>query len=68
MCKYCDLLSGDVRSLKTENLWNLRIERHNKNYSLIAGDIEDDIEDDIEIDINYCPMCGRKLGDNNEHI
>ena len=62
MCRYCDLLSGDVRSLKTENLWNLRIERHNKAYSLIASDIEDD----IEIDINYCPMCGRKLGGNNE--
>ena len=46
-----------------ENLWNLRIERHNNSYSLIAGDIEDD----IEIDINYCPMCGRKLGGlNNE--
>ena len=62
MCKYCNLLSGDVRSLKTENLWNLRIERHNKNYSLIASDIEDD----IEIDINYCPMCGGKLGGNDE--
>lgn len=63
MCKYCNLVSGELKSLKTENLWNLRIERHNNSYSLIAGDIEDD----IEIDINYCPMCGRKLGGlNNE--
>ena len=62
MCKYCNMASGDVRSLKTENLWNLRIERHNKSYSLIASIIDDD----IEIDINYCPMCGRKLGGNNE--
>ena len=21
------------------------------------------VPDDLEIDINYCPMCGRKLGD-----
>lgn len=59
-CKYCNIGSGDARSLKTENLWNLRIERHNNSYSLIA----ENIEDDIEIDINYCPMCGRKLGGN----
>lgn len=63
MCKYCNMASGDISFLKTENLWALRIERHNKSYSLIAGDIEDN----IEIDINYCPMCGRQLGGiNNE--
>ncbi len=53
MCKYCDMSSGGYKFLKTENVWALRIERHNNSYSLIAGDIEDD----IEIDINYCPMC-----------
>lgn len=53
MCEYCNIASGNIRILKTENLWNLRIERHNNSYSLIA----ESIEDDIEIDINYCPMC-----------
>lgn len=25
-------------------------------------------EIEINIDVEYCPHCGRKLGENNEHV
>ena len=53
MCKYCALLSGDRKSLD-ENT-DITIVRHNIYFTIET--------DDYEVDINYCPMCGRKLGD-----
>lgn len=56
MCKYCKLVSGETKSMnKYENLF---ISRHCNTYFIEC--------DDDEIEINYCPMCGRKLGESNE--
>lgn len=54
MCKYCDLVSGDEIDIGDNKNQVLYIERHNNNFS-ISTEID-------EIDINYCPICGRKLG------
>ncbi len=57
MCEYCKLLSGDWAILAEDGETELKIERHNKEYSLIA----ESLYDSAEIRINYCPICGRKL-------
>lgn len=57
MCEYCKLLSGDIRILAEDGETELKIERHNKEYSLVA----EELTDIAETRINYCPMCGRKL-------
>lgn len=57
MCKFCNLLSGEMSPLIDEGC--LMIERHNNTYSIVA----ENIQDDDESIINYCPMCGRKLGE-----
>ena len=57
MCKYCNLLSGDRIILAEDGEIELKIEKHNKDYSLVA----EGLTDIAETRINYCPMCGRKL-------
>lgn len=57
MCEYCKLLSGDRRILAEDGETELKIERHNKEYSLVA----EGLNDIAEIRIDYCPFCGRKL-------
>lgn len=57
MCEYCKLLSGDIRILAEDGGTELKIERHNKEYSLVA----EGLTDIAETRINYCPECGRKL-------
>ena len=57
MCEYCKLLSGDIRIWAEDGETELKIERHNKEYSLVA----EGLTDIAETRINYCPECGRKL-------
>lgn len=64
MCKCCNLVSGEEIDIGNAKQQTLFIERHNNTYS-ITTKIENYIEED-EVDIKYCPMCGRKLGGNNE--
>lgn len=57
MCEYCKLLSGDWIKLAEGGETEIKIERHNKEYSIVA----EGLADIAETRINYCPMCGRKL-------
>lgn len=57
MCKCCELLSGEREILAEEGETELKIERCNKDYSLVA----ESLYDLAEVKINYCPICGRKL-------
>lgn len=59
MCEACNLLSGDRKILEEDGGIEVAIGRVNKDYFISA---END-EDYIEVDINYCPFCGRKLGE-----
>lgn len=62
MCEYCKLFSGDRITLAEDGETEIKIERHNKEYSIVA----EGLTDIAEIRINYCPMCGRKLIEQNE--
>ena len=57
ICEYCKLLSGDWTILAEDGETELKIERHNKEYSLVA----EGLTDIAETRINYYPMCGREL-------
>ena len=57
MCEHCKLLSGDWAILAEDGETELKIEKHNKDYSLVA----EGLTDIAETKINYCPTCGRKL-------
>lgn len=59
MCEYCKLLSGDRKILEEDGKTEVAIGRVNKDYYI---EVENDY-DIIDIDINYCPFCGRKLGE-----
>ena len=59
ICKYCELLSGDREILEEDRDLELKIGRVNKDFYLEA----DTIENNVEVEINYCPFCGRKLGE-----
>ena len=61
MCKYCDLVSGDEIDIGDNQNQTLYIERHNNNFSIVTHLYNNEEED--EISINFCPMCGRKLGE-----
>jgi len=74
MCKYCDLdreLNGDKYGDEFETYEpsgsekNLGFISHFKKankYILVAGG-----NFEFFFEINNCPMCGRKLGENNEN-
>lgn len=62
MCEYCKLLSGDRKILAEDSNIELKIERHNKEYSLIA----ESLYDFAEKKINYCPICERRLEEKNK--
>ena len=57
MCECCKLLSGDWITLAEDGETEIKIERHNKEYSLVA----EGLTDIAGTRINYCPMCGREL-------
>lgn len=59
MCEQCKLLSGDREILEEDRDLELKIGRVNKDFYLEA----DTIEHNVDVKINYCPFCGRKLGE-----
>lgn len=59
MCKYCDLLSGGFSILDEHKENELRIERHNNTYEITTFSNCCN----YNAEINYCPICGRKLGE-----
>lgn len=61
MCEYCNLVSGDEKIIEEGSNISMYIKRHNNTYTLVASHSYENIEKDI----NYCPMCGRKLGEEN---
>lgn len=58
-CEHCKLLSGDREILEENRDLELKIGRVNKDFYLEA----DTVENNVEVEINYCPFCGRKLGE-----
>ena len=56
MCEYCNLLSGDIKNIFDDLL---TIERHNNTFELVVNGTLNY----ASININYCPFCGRKLGE-----
>lgn len=58
-CEHCKLLSGDREILEEDRDLELKIGRVNKDFYLEA----DTVENNVEVEINYCPFCGRKLGE-----
>lgn len=60
MCKYCE----KGKSMCDDNKKDLGIEFHSGTAKLVAYGLDEfgwDIS--VSCDINYCPMCGRRLGD-----
>ena len=56
MCKYCkNIVNKPIRSVNWEGNGQINVTKTGKLYG----------KDDEVFMINYCPMCGRKLGDNN---
>ena len=76
MCKYCDILKQNVKDNK-DRLWiENRIfedEERDRCFMLCKySDKEYTIEydsptDSFSININFCPMCGRKLKENENN-
>ena len=63
-CEYCNLLIGKEKVIAENMQETLYLLRHNNNtYALGTSVALPDIEEEIDIKINYCPMCGRKLGE-----
>lgn len=63
MCGYCKLFSGDRITLAEDGETEIKIERHNKEYSIVA----EGLTDIVETRINYCPMCGRELKEEKQN-
>ena len=57
MCEHCKLLSGDQITLAEDGETEIKIEKNNKDNSIVA----EGLTDIAETRINYCPMCGREL-------
>ena len=59
MCKYCNLVSGDVKNIVSSDDNILTIERHNNSFEIVVnGTLYY-----ASVNIKYCPFCGRKLGE-----
>ena len=58
MCEYCNLLNGDIKNIFDDDEI-LAIERHNNTFELVVNGTLNY----ASININYCPFCGRKLGE-----
>lgn len=79
VCKYCE--NRNIRPYNTSTLFNRTYESTNEplqrteiqlhlghNASLSADFLFKNYRDYRAIPINYCPMCGRKLRENNNMI
>lgn len=58
-CIFCSLKNNELLDLGIYQDGVLLLEKEENNYYIII-DTEHDYD---EIKINYCPMCGRRLGD-----
>ena len=57
MCEYCEeIVNKSIRSSNWNGQGEINIDKNGNLYG----------KDDEVFAINYCPMCGRKLGSNNE--
>ena len=72
MCEYCSKESKDIESVKSDFDATAFIDTDNSEFSVCfsdtvyeANEIADEILYYIDVEINYCPMCGIKLGENN---
>ena len=55
-CDYCKNISKQLKGHKGFG------------YAVLFEQITIDEIVEINIDVDYCPHCGRKLGENNEHV
>lgn len=63
MCNCCNLVSGQEKDIGNAGKQTLYIERHNNTFSIKVELYAYEQEEEDETEINYCPMCGRKLGE-----
>ena len=66
MCKYCemDILSNEAkRNIRKNQRVTIKIVRNMLNENLYYLEIDTNSYQKEEISILYCPMCGKKLGD-----
>lgn len=62
MCKYCTgWYATHARIVRSDFVKAAIRKRLGRSFLVIAADHGDD-HDYVEAPINYCPMCGRKLG------
>ena len=59
MCEYCNLVSGETKNIIDDDDDILVMERHNNTFDLLVNGTLDF----ASTNINYCPFCGRKLGE-----
>lgn len=66
MCEYCemDILSNEAkRNIRKNRRVTIKIVRNMLNENLYYLEVDTSSYQKEEIQISYCPMCGRKLGD-----
>lgn len=58
MCEYCEksIYVGDFECIYDKGEFGVWIDRDNMNMGVCYG------EEEIEIPIDFCPICGRKIG------
>lgn len=72
MCKYCDkkINNEKIRDIDNDNEVWLEIIYQSVHGSMIYVELDGTDNDGYKtadfFNINYCPMCGRKLGDSSE--
>lgn len=66
MCKYCEIdnITNEAkRNIRKNQRVTIKIVRNMLNENLYYLEVDTNSYQKEVIDINYCPMCGRKLGD-----
>ena len=63
-CEYCKNLYSDNKLIANRRGFEVDIDPHEKTIDLYY--YECGYSASVEVNINYCPMCGRKLGESND--
>lgn len=63
MCKYCKADLKNVELTTEKSCFYVDIDEDGLNIYFQQGNMYENYSDSTVIEINYCPMCGRKLGD-----
>ena len=66
MCKYCEMeiLSNEAkRNIRKNQRVTIKIVRNMLDENLYYLEVDTNSYKKEVIDINYCPMCGRRLGE-----